>query len=176
MNMDINWSGDSIENRHILQPNIIGQPNTVSQVNNNSDGHSTKPATTTINGVVLHFSEDGTTISSPSTNSNGNTLPHQDMKNDENRHFSNNIKNPHAIRRDVSFRQHGNSSSNDKRHPHNLIALGSQAHPKQTPQSISNVTSVERARARALQAVNYYNSSVLGDSAMEPPAQFSGKL
>ena len=102
----------------------------------------------------------------------------QDIKNDggeNHRYLANNMKNPHAIRREVSFRQQCNSSA-DKRLPHNLIGSNSQISGKQTPPSISNVTSVERARARALQAVNYYNSSVLGDPSMEPVAQFSGTL
>ena len=101
---------------------------------------------------------------------NGNVIHPQEIKTDGNRYFSNNIKNPHAIRREVSFRQQCNSSG-EKRHPHNMV----QSSGKQTPTSINNVTSVERARARALQAVNYYNSSVLGDPTMEPPPQFAGK-
>ena len=98
------------------------------------------------------------------------------MKNDgsdNHRYLANNLKNPHAIRREVSFRQQCNSSA-DKRLPANVIGSSCQIPGKQTPPSISNVTSVERARARALQAVNYYNSSVLGDPSMEPVAQFSG--
>ena len=170
--MDMNWSGESIENGNHLQPNLIGQPTTISQINNNLDGPTTKPATTTINGVVLHFSDDGKKESTP----NGNMHRPQEMKNDggeNHRYLANNLKNPHAIRREVSFRQQCNSST-DKRLPHNIIGSNSQVPGKQTPPSISNITSVERARARALQAVNYYNSSVLGDPSMEPVAQFSG--
>ena len=172
--MDINWSGESGEKGNFLQPNLIGQPGTMSQMNNNSDGHSSKPATTTINGVVLHFSEDGKKNNDLCNTPNGNVLRPQEIKIDGNRYFTNNIKNPHAVRREVSFRQQ-QCNSGDKRYPHNMVVSSSQSAGKQTPPSISNVTSVERARARALQAVNYYNSSVLGDPTMEPPAQFAGK-
>ena len=172
--MDMNWSGESIENGNHLQTNLIGQPSTMSQMNNNFDGCTTKPATTTINGVVLHFSEDGK--NNPESTTNGNVHRAQEIKNDgsdNHRYLANNLKNPHAIRREVSFRQQCNSSA-DKRLPTNVIGSSCQIPGKQTPPSISNVTSVERARARALQAVNYYNSSVLGDPSMEPVAQFSG--
>jgi hypothetical protein len=169
MNMDINWSGESGEKGNFLQPNLIGQPGNMSQMNNNSDGHSSRPAPTTINGVVLHIDQHNDLSNTP----NGNMLRPQEIKIDGNRYFANNIKNPHAIRREVSFRQQCNSG--DKRHQPNMVVSSSQSGGKQTPPSISNVTSVERARARALQAVNYYNSSVLGDPTMEPPAQFAGK-
>ena len=173
--MDFNWNGESTDKGTFLQQNLIEQPGTLSQMNNNSDGHSIKPATTTINGVVLHFSEDGTNKAHPSTAAKGNVFRLQENNNDENLAFTNNIKNPGVIRREVSFRQQCNSSG-EKNHPHALMGTSSQTIVKQTPPSISNVTSVERARARALQAVNYYNSSVLGEPTMEPPAQYSGKL
>ena len=173
--MEINWSGDAMEKNKFLHPNLIAQPGTYSQINNNSDTHPTKPATTTINGVVLHFTEDGIHNNDPSSTANGNAYRPTDLNMDENRHFTNSVKKPHAIRRDVSFRQQNNSSV-DNRVPNNLVSSPSaQTALKQAPSSISNVTSVERARARALQAVNYYNSSVLGDPTMEPPAQFAGK-
>ena len=173
--MDFRWNGNSTENGEFLQPTLTEQPDALSQMNNNFDGHSTKPATTTINGVVIHFSEDGTSKPKPSNTTKGSVFYLHEKNNAENFALRNNIKNPGGIRREVSFRQNYNSSG-DTRNPNNLLGTSSPSTLKQTPPSISNVTSVERARARALQAVNYYNSSVLGEPTMDPPAQFSGKL
>ena len=172
--MDWYWSKESKRQDGHLQGNGIGKGSTLSQLISNPAGSSIKPATTTINGVVINFSENGPTESQISVPTNSNVVHLAETNNSENLGYSSKPRNPGVVRRDVSFRQQG-SSSGDKRQPHNVVGGYTQTPVMQTSPSISNVTSVERAKARALQAVNYYNSSVLGGPVIESPAHYSGE-
>ena len=172
--MDWYWSKESKRQDGRLQGHGIGKGSALSQLSSNPAGSSIKSATTTINGVVINFSESGPSESQISVPTNSNVVHLSETSNPENLGNSSKTRNPGVVRRDVSFRQQCNSSG-DKRQPHNVVGGYTQTSVMQTSPSISNVTSVERARARALQAVNYYNSSVLGGPVMESPAHYSGE-
>ena len=175
--MDWHWSKESRKQEEFFQGNGIEKSSAaLSQINPNSAGPSIKPATTTINGVVINFSESEPNQSRTPVHTNSNVVHLSETNNVENVGYRSKVKNSGIVRRDVSFRKQFNSSG-DKRQPHNIVGTSYTQSPvmQTSPSAISNVTSVERARARALQAVNYYNSSVLGGPVMENPAHYSGK-